>query len=499
VKNPNSTESEITAIILCVVLAFGAMWFYGAHKATFASWYGWLKVAETYPYMFWNNTWAAAQAQVTGGGYDLSGSMPDIAKFFNTFAAPVWALAMGAFVLKAAKVKTPGSFRRRYTQQTLLETTVRSFSANAPWVRRDIMKESWNRGPWRLMESPSLFAIRRRCMRDPNGDPLKISLCFDCGETEEAYIDYLRDSRFFGGAYHSFDAFDPPRRQAREATSFAIPAPQVQSEEKELAKFTNGSLVPIEDSVYLNRKINLKLRVVENRLDEEKLRVILTRQLGGRLSGDDPFKCLLKASSWRHGLATALYLHGFSDKTKKTAFAIIDAMNLSFLNDKPMEKVAVDTSPAPRVRLEWRTDRTFTMQVMRHARFVNPFFMALLAYARGRGVVSTASFGWVRRLDRPLWYALSQTGRNVCCAEAAGAWSQFNAERLLDGVKDVQGATHAFDAPFLDIAIEGFRGELEGEGWLNAETERSRALSRRMQDESDAVLGSRARARGYST
>ena len=53
----------------------------------------------------------------------------------------------------------------------------------------------------------------------------------------------------------------------------------------------------------------------------------------------------------------------------------------------------------------------------------------LLAVRHKKGVLASASFVWLKREDRLLWYALNAAGSRVSAAEAAGIVSHFRAEK----------------------------------------------------------------------
>ena len=53
----------------------------------------------------------------------------------------------------------------------------------------------------------------------------------------------------------------------------------------------------------------------------------------------------------------------------------------------------------------------------------------LLAVRKKKGVLASASFVWLKREDRLLWYALNAAGNRVSAAEAAGIIIHFTAER----------------------------------------------------------------------
>ncbi len=64
-----------------------------------------------------------------------------------------------------------------------------------------------------------------------------------------------------------------------------------------------------------------------------------------------------------------------------------------------------------------------------HAWLFTAMMGMLQAARKDRGVISTASFLWLKREDRDLWYALNSTGNAVAVAEAAAVCAQYRAER----------------------------------------------------------------------
>lgn len=56
-------------------------------------------------------------------------------------------------------------------------------------------------------------------------------------------------------------------------------------------------------------------------------------------------------------------------------------------------------------------------------------FAALLEEARKTGVLATAEFIWLKKIDRDLWYMLSQTGRTASFCEISGAWAHYLTEK----------------------------------------------------------------------
>lgn len=67
----------------------------------------------------------------------------------------------------------------------------------------------------------------------------------------------------------------------------------------------------------------------------------------------------------------------------------------------------------------------------RHAWEATAMIGMLQAARKDRGVVAGASFLWLKREHRGLWYALNNSGNAAIMAEAAGAFAHFRAERQI--------------------------------------------------------------------
>ena len=94
---------------------------------------------------------------------------------------------------------------------------------------------------------------------------------------------------------------------------------------------------------------------------------------------------------------------------------------------------------------------------MRHAWETTAMIAMLAAARKDRGVLSSASFLWLKREDRGLWYALNNAGNAAIMAEAAGALAHFRAERQIGRPlrrPATRQAASAFLANYFDVAPE---------------------------------------------
>ncbi len=123
----------------------------------------------------------------------------------------------------------------------------------------------------------------------------------------------------------------------------------------------------------------------------------------------------------------------------KDGTEVMKALVARYIEDKDINKV-VDTICA------------------KHA-FANTGLFALLDRARARaGVLASADFGYLKQLDRSLWYTLSNCGRRRFFIEAAGVVSHFFAEKVTG---------NALVEPNVENAINGLEDYLDEQGLLS--------------------------------
>lgn len=497
-------------IVVCAILLMAVLYILQYFQAEINYFVTRFKVYETKLYSFWSADWNELSDELLARGKELGGiSTMAIARFYNRYAAFAWAPLYIFIMWKLYKLPSESDFKHHLNQETYLASAARMFSPTYPYVGRDITKQDWNYGAWRLMETPLMFLVRNKAIKDPNGEPFRYSQCFECGEhpglytsdkAEEKAPD-LFDSLSFDTAMSLCEQNIGIKAGEKEEEAFKLAYRNVGTPEEEMIKFKKSALTPILDSVYLNTQ----KRNVINEIDEQALYKALVKQLGnvigkidrktGKPSPDgirDPFAWLKyemeqdAKNAWRFGLAAALYLHGYSDNTKDMAYEIIDAMNYSLGGTGPLDPLAINIGKAATVSLKFEDDRFFREYVMKHCYFTNVFFMALLEYARKRGVVENCKFSWVKYFDRSLWYSLVQVGRAVPCAEGAGCWSHYYGEVAMG---------KPLDDPYMHIAIAGFREEMKNEGYLNEKAENERDIRRK--NEIDVLKRDRESAKKY--
>jgi len=109
---------------------------------------------------------------------------------------------------------------------------------------------------------------------------------------------------------------------------------------------------------------------------------------------------------------------------------------------------------------------------VRGHRYESTVLVALLLAARRFGVVPCMTFAGLRKIDRPLWYALESAGRRLAFVEAAGIMAQYEHEMALLAAGKGEHRPHEGQ---VQAAIAGLKSALETE----AKDQSSRALADR--------------------
>lgn len=189
-------------------------------------------------------------------------------------------------------------------------------------------------------------------------------------------------------------------------------------------------------------------------LDEEKTALVLQEQLGRKFSG---FGAM---SHERKALASAFLAYAVGDK--QDCVNLLDAVSASYTEGEkqaPACPVLEDSAFQKRVVGLWNAHKKLLDEpfLKRHAAFELPLFMAMLTLARRKGVLASSQFLWLRPLDRPLWYALSQCGGRAAWAEGFAAWAQYAAE---------EKAGTSLSEARIAHAVHRLRDTLAAQGWL---------------------------------
>ncbi len=80
--------------------------------------------------------------------------------------------------------------------------------------------------------------------------------------------------------------------------------------------------------------------------------------------------------------------------------------------------------------------------------------IAMLQLARTDGVLASAEFLWLKKIDRKLWYVLNTVGRQTAVPEVAGIYAHWKAESSLGKalkIPFIQQAIKALDSAIADV------------------------------------------------
>lgn len=175
---------------------------------------------------------------------------------------------------------------------------------------------------------------------------------------------------------------------------------------------------------------------VENKIvDREAAIRAFTRQLGARWQGFDKLP-------WHYqAIAAALAVKGA--RRREEADRMLGELALCW---SPASGFVLTPSLKSRIRQILRDPKVGgeAAKIMSAHAYVIPGMFRLLLWARERGgVLASATFLWLRAVDRALWYPLNNVGRRTFHAEAAGAVAHYYAEKFLRRpliIPKVQGA-----------------------------------------------------------
>lgn len=250
------------------------------------------------------------------------------------------------------------------------------------------------------------------------------------------------------------------REQAR---SFRAPG-AFASRHLALSEIADGEPLPADSALNAGEWVKRFATSAAGDFDEVKARQELRRQLGPVWRGAE------QAEPHARCLIAAFVLHAMRRRAEALSLLGDLAEALPAGREEsgrgPRQALAFPASlarAADAVLADKQAMRQFDAAMARHA-FTAPAMMSLLSEARLRaGVLAPAQFGFVKLVDRRLWYALHGLGfpgggvgqyQPPCVrVEAIGAMDHWAAERLM-GV--------ALRTPTIDKAVEAIRAAIHG-------------------------------------
>lgn len=197
------------------------------------------------------------------------------------------------------------------------------------------------------------------------------------------------------------------------------------------------------------------------RFDEAGAKKVFQEQLGVEFSGVENL-----SSPLRKSLAAAFL--AYANGAKREAVDLLDEMSSAYREkdgqaDCPVLLQEGFQKTVATLLERHAADILKSQLLARHSTYEVTWFMALLYQARKKGVLATSQFLFLRPLDRPLWYALNQSGGRVGWPEAFGPWAQYQA---------AEAAGKSMDTPQTDRAVASLKAALDAQGWLLREEKR---------------------------
>jgi len=301
-------------------------------------------------------------------------------------------------------------YQRSFSMRELVKNNVKAFPCMAPVANIDILGMDLHEGPWRLVLSPLQFAVRHELIVDKEGKLVDRSL--------------LLNKR---------------TQMANEASTL-------------LAKKGN-------DGIHLIK---------------EKAVKILSDQVGAEFIKIDALPDHIK------GLSAAFMAYGAVDK--EAGQAMLDHMSLTYKADNKgnpisvsitgvkelIKKYRVDDAEklikktnfdsAEDLLKRYRNDERILEATKYHTAYVSTWMIALLTFARGKGVLACSQFIWLRPMDRQMFYTLNQVGGRRPWSESIGPWVHYDYERM---------AKQPIYEMFMEEAVNDLAAEIAGLGFLD--------------------------------
>jgi intracellular multiplication protein IcmP len=178
-------------------------------------------------------------------------------------------------------------------------------------------------------------------------------------------------------------------------------------------------------------KINKLLDIIENpnpsplageinrvaKVREERARQLFAQQMGPLWEGIDVLP--------PHRRALLAIFMALANEDRKSAEQLLLQFNTSLENGKIPNFAGVDA-----IVKKHQNSKLFKQAEKCHA-YVLTLMATLLELARTDGVLATASFLWLKPIDRTLWYMLNNVGRRAAFAEVAGPVAHWKIEKRI--------------------------------------------------------------------
>ena len=344
--------------------------------------------------------------------FDQIESILEIAGDFGRWwIAPLLLLLARFTFVKAGWI---GWFSRRFDMESLVAHNSRRFHCLRPVVGRGLDDpKTMSQGPWRVAESPMLWAIRHGVVADRTKNAIPESALFVTeGNASGLPLDLPQIPQ--GGLVIDRDAAKEAMRAQMGPPMAADPLdlpPHMRGLAAAFMAFGMGDV---------NRAQRLLDRMSRSFVEEP---TDVKRMTNGRL-----------------------IVCGNSGRTIE-----IDGSCRSF---------AIDVRGATSLIRKHSAANNVVQVAVRHGSYARVWLVALLEFARRKGGLSSSQFIWLRPADRTLWYLLNAAGGDVCWAECIGPWAHWCSEITFK---------RYLPMPEVETGCDDWQAEVSQEGWFDGE------------------------------
>lgn len=304
-------------------------------------------------------------------------------------------------------------YKRRFNMKKLLVHNAHIYPSLRPvaFRKRMVSEEPTGHGPWRVMESPMLFAMRNGIIKDSSGNICHEKMCF----TKDGMP---KQSASFPSGGFKFDM-----NKALEVYRDRMGPKMSES----MTKFVK------EQPRYIRGLAGAFCAVA----------------LGNRDAGQAIFDAM--SDSYNEDVAIA----SWDDRERACDFDIdirdADEWIIRAFRERNDDESAVEDDLA----------RSIQNKTSKHNYWLYQWLGELLVSARLQGgSIPPQEFIWLRPSNRQMWYFIDPLGGDTAPSEGAGAWSHRLAEKVLK---------RPIPDPQVENAAKALREGIDAEGWFDNE------------------------------
>ena len=332
-------------------------------------------------------------------------------QYFRWISAPLFALATWRLWTHIGWIE---QFHRSFTMRSLAQHNAKIIPTLRPVVYREktILQEPTATGPWRVAESPMLFAVRHEIVTQQNGDPIDEKWFFQDTGLPKPFPQIPAG----GIVFHRRAAFET------------------------LSRRMGPSFPGFDENYHLPKSVPTYIRGLVG--------AFCAFGLNNRKAGQKILDAM--ATSWKESVALAA-IDPDTEMAREFEIDIADALKWTAKAMRPPKE-----SDGSR---EATLARGLQVNLIgKHDAYLFVWIARLLTLARkNSGTIPPLEFIWLRPSNRPLWYLLNPIGGTGGMTEGAGPWSHMLSE--LTYGKSIY-------RPDVGQGVKALRKAIEDEGWM---------------------------------